>query len=223
MMRLLRKLLLLIAILLFLAVGVTALQVVILRWHNPDSTAWVRMRVREAESKGKTLTIKHSWIPLSNMPRYLKQAVIAAEDDQFYQHHGFDWDAMQKAYQLNEKKERIKRGGSTITQQLAKNLFLSPSRSYIRKAREAAITVLMEWLLSKDRILELYLNSIEFGPGVFGVEEGAKYRFGVSARQLSLEQACQLASIIPSPLRYRVNGPYIERRAEALEKIVGGE
>jgi monofunctional glycosyltransferase len=205
-----------------LAVVVTVLQVLVLRYHNPQSTAWMRMRVRQAAASGKDLKIKHTWIPLSSMPRYMKLAVIAAEDDKFYQHHGFDWEAIQDAWKRNDKADKIKRGGSTITQQLAKNLFLSPSRSYVRKAREAFITFLLELMLPKDRILELYLNSIEFGPGIFGVEEGARYHFGVSARQLSLDQCCRLAAIIPSPLRYRATGPYVTRRAENIAQIIAG-
>jgi monofunctional glycosyltransferase len=221
-MHLFRKLLLLIFVLAFLAVAVTVAQVAVLRFHNPQTTAWMRMRVRQAKEKGKDLQIKHTWIPLSSVPKYMRLAVVAAEDDKFFEHHGFDWDAIQKAYQLNEKKERIKRGGSTITQQLAKNLYLSPSRSYVRKAREAFITFLMELMLTKDRILELYLNSIEFGPGVFGVEEGARYHFGVSSRQLDLDQCCRLAAIIPSPLRYRASGSYVTRRADAISQIIAG-
>jgi monofunctional glycosyltransferase len=220
MFRILRRIFLLFLAIAVLAVAVTVLQVLWLKVHNPERTAWMRMRVREAQ--GKELAIKHTWLPLNQIPKNMRLAVIAAEDDGFYQHNGFDWDAMKQAYEFNEKKERVKRGGSTITQQLAKNLYLSPSRSYIRKAREAFITVLIELLLSKDRILELYLNSIEFGPGVFGVEEGARYRFSISARQMSLDQCCLLAAIIPAPLRYRINGPYVQRRAGNIARIIGG-
>jgi monofunctional glycosyltransferase len=220
--KLLKRLFLFAFLLLLAALLITVAQVAWLKIHNPQRTAWMHMREAEARAQGKTLVIKHTWLPLKQIPRTMQTAVIAAEDDGFYTHHGFDWDAMQQAYELNEKKERIKRGGSTITQQLAKNLYLSPSRSYVRKAREAVITELLELLLSKDRILELYLNSIEFGPGIFGVEEGARYRFGVSARQLSLEQSCLLAAIIPAPLRYKINGPYVQRRASNIARIIGG-
>jgi monofunctional glycosyltransferase len=220
--KLLKRLFLLISLLLLAALLITVAQVAWLKIHNPQRTAWMLMREADARAQGKALVIKHTWLPRRQIPRTMQAAVIAAEDDGFYTHHGFDWDAMQQAYELNEKKERIKRGGSTITQQLAKNLYLSPSRSYIRKAREALITALMELLLSKDRILELYLNSIEFGPGVFGVEEGARYRFGISAQQLSLEQCCLLAAIIPAPLRYKINGPYVQRRAANIARIIGG-
>jgi monofunctional glycosyltransferase len=220
--KLLKRLCLLLVFAATLAFVITVAQVAWLKIHNPNRTAWMHMREAEARAQGKTLAIKHTWLPLKQIPRTMQAAIIAAEDDGFYAHHGFDWDAMQQAYELNEKRERIKRGGSTITQQLAKNLYLSPSRSYIRKAREAVITELMELLLSKDRILELYLNSIEFGPGIFGVEEGARFRFGVSARQISLEQSCLLAAIIPAPLRYKINGPYVQRRASNIARIIGG-
>ena len=182
----------------------------------------MRLRVRQAHAQNKELAIKHTWVDLKQIPVSMRQAVVAAEDENFYHHHGFDWDAIQKANELNDKKERIKRGGSTITQQLAKNLYLSPSRTYWRKAREAVITEFMELLLPKDRILELYLNSIEFGPGVFGIEEAARHYFGISARQLSLYQCCQLSAIIPSPLRYKIGGSYVNQRAANIAHIIGG-
>ena len=210
------------ALCLVAALLVTVAQVGLLAIHNPHTTAWMRLRARQARAAGKELTIRQTWIPLREIPRALQKAVIAAEDEKFYEHHGFDWEALKEAYALNDETERIKRGGSTITQQLAKNLYLSPRRSYVRKVREAVITTTMELLLSKDRILELYLNCIEFGPGVFGVEEGARYHFGLSARRLSLDQSCRLAAIIPAPLRYRVNGSYVSRRAAMLAQIVGG-
>jgi len=222
MLSILKRLPLLLVLYVMLAVLVTFVQVGALRFHDPHSTAWMRMRARQARAQGKPLVIRQTWVPLSELPRTLPRAVIAAEDEKFYTHHGFDWDALRQAYELNERKERVKRGGSTITQQLAKNLFLSPSRSYLRKAREAVITAVMELLLPKERILELYLNCIEYGPGVFGVEEGAKHHFGVSARRLSLEQSCTLAAIIPAPLRYRVAGSYVQRRAAAIAQIIGG-
>jgi len=217
-----RKIFLVFAYLLVAALVTTFVQVLVLRWHDPQNTAWMRMRLRQAKEQGKELAIHHTWVPLKQIPASMRAAVIAAEDDGFYNHHGFDWDAMRKAAELNEKKERIKRGGSTITQQLAKNLYLSPSRSYWRKGREAVITVFMELFLPKDRILELYLNSIEFGPGIFGVEEAAKHYFNVPARQLSLYQSCLLAAIIPAPLRYRTGGSYVNQRATNIARIIGG-
>lgn len=178
------------------------------------------MRADQAERAGKSAKIKYTFLPMRQIPRVVPQAFIAAEDGNFYKHNGFDWDAIKKARASNEKSGRIKRGGSTITQQLAKNLYLSPSRSYVRKAREGVITVIMEWLLTKERILELYVNCIEFGPGIFGVEEAARYHFGVPARQLNRDQACRLAAIIPSPLRYKVTGQYVIKRAGRIARAM---
>jgi monofunctional glycosyltransferase len=220
--RILKTTFLLASLCLVTALLVTVAQVALLTIHNPHSTAWMRLRARQARAAGKELTIRQTWLPLREIPGVLQQAVIAAEDEKFYRHHGFDWEALKEAYTLNDEKERIKRGGSTISQQLAKNLYLSPRRSYVRKVREAVITATLELLLSKDRILELYLNCIEFGPGIFGVEEGARHHFGLSVKRLSLDQSCRLAAIIPAPLRYRVNGSYVSRRAAILAQIVGG-
>jgi monofunctional biosynthetic peptidoglycan transglycosylase len=218
----LKKLLLLVAIFAVLGVVVTVAQVAALNFYNPHNTAWMRMRVRQAAAQHKELTIRQTWRSLSAIPRNLQMAVIAAEDEKFYQHHGFDWESMKQAREHNERRNRIKRGASTITQQLAKNLYLSPERSYIRKAREAFITVVMELLLSKERILELYLNCIEFGPGIFGVDEGARFHFGIALKKLSLDQSCRLAAIIPAPRRYKISGNYVSRRAAILAQIVGG-
>ena len=209
-------------ILIALAVMVTTARVAVLRFHDPQVTAWMRMRVRQARADGKELKIQQRWVPLSEISHAMQMAVIAAEDEKFYEHSGFDWEALKKAYERNEKSRRIKRGGSTITQQLAKNLYLSPGRSYWRKVREAWITLTIEWLLPKERILELYLNLVEFGPGIFGVEAAAQHYFRVPARQLAVNKACRLAAILPAPLRYRINGPYVSRRAAILERIIDG-
>lgn len=205
-----------------IAVGATLAQVLALRWFNPQSTAWMRMRDRQAHERQQELEIRHVWVPLARIPRDLRLAVIAAEDAGFYRHHGFDWAAIRAARQRNERADRIKRGGSTITQQLAKNLFLSPDRNYVRKGREAFITAVMELLLPKDRILELYLNSIEFGPGVFGVAAGAEHHFGAPLQRLTRDQCCRLAAIIPAPLRYRVDGDYVTQRARQLSRMIDG-
>jgi monofunctional biosynthetic peptidoglycan transglycosylase len=208
------------AILAAVVVLVTFAQVLALRWLAPGSTAWMRMRHRQAQQRGETLEIRHEWVALSRIPRNLRQAVIAAEDGRFYQHAGFDWAAIRAARERNAREERVKLGGSTITQQLAKNLFLSPDRTWLRKGREAFITGVMELLLPKDRILELYLNSIEFGPGVFGVAAGAQHHFGVPVERLTRDQCCRLAAIIPAPLRYRADGNYVARRAAQLSRML---
>jgi monofunctional biosynthetic peptidoglycan transglycosylase len=131
--------------------------------------------------------------------------MVAAEDAKFVDHEGFDWEGIQLAIEKNQKKGRVVAGGSTITQQLAKNLFLSPSRSYVRKAEEAVITVMLENMLPKRRILEIYLNVIELGNGVFGAEAAARKYYGVSAGNLSVEQAARLAAIAPNPRFYERN------------------
>jgi monofunctional glycosyltransferase len=198
----------------------TFAQVLALRWIDPGATAWMKMRQRQARERGETLDIRRTWVPLAQIPRQLRQAVILAEDGNFYTHRGFDWAAIRAARERNAREDRVKLGGSTITQQLAKNLFLSPARNWVRKGREAIITAVMELLLPKDRILELYLNTIEFGPGVFGVAAAASYHFGVPLEKLSRNQCCRLAAIIPAPLRYRVDGPYVVRRAAQLAQMM---
>lgn len=203
-----------------LGLGVTALQVWWLKGHNPQRTAWMKMRIAQMKDKKQTVDIKQTWVALKSLPRYVPAAVIAAEDDGFYAHRGFDWDAIRQAAAHNERKGRVRRGGSTITQQLAKNLYLSPERTYIRKAREAVVTIFLERILSKQRILELYLNVIEFGPGVFGIEESAKHHFKVHAARLTVDQACRLAAIIPAPLKSKVTGNYIIRRAERINRCL---
>ena len=144
-------------------------------------------------------------MPYERISAHLKRALIVSEDAKFVDHGGFDWDGIEKALEKNRKKGRVVSGGSTITQQLAKNLFLSPAKSYWRKAEEAVVTVLLEALLPKQRILELYLNVIEWGNGVFGAEAAAQRYFGVSAAQLSAEQAARLAAMTPSPRVFERN------------------
>lgn len=198
----------------------TLAQVLALRWFEPGATAWMKLRVRQARAEGRELAIRHTWVDLADIPRDLQRAVVLAEDGNFYHHRGFDWEAIRAARERNAREDRVKFGGSTITQQLAKNLFLSPDRTWVRKGREAVITATMELLLPKERILELYLNSIEFGPGVFGVAAGAQHHYGLPVQRLSRDQCCRLAAIIPAPLRYRVNGAYVGRRAQQLARMM---
>lgn len=210
-----------IAVLTALVLLGTCAQVLALRWHDPDETAWMRMRERQATEHGRAFELRRTWLPLASIPGDLQRAVILAEDGSFPDHHGFDWAAIRAARERNSRAARVRTGGSTITQQLAKNLYLSPARTWVRKGREAVITVAMELLLPKDRILELYLNSIEFGPGVFGVAEAARHHFGVPVERLTREQCCRLAAIIPAPLRYRIGGEYVGRRAAQLAGMMG--
>ena len=186
--------------------------------HNPQTTAFMASRLERLREKDPGAPLRHQWVPYSRISAHLKRAIIAAEDAKFLDHDGFDWEAIQKAHEKNVKKGRIVSGGSTISQQLAKNLFLSGERTWWRKLQEAAITVMIETLMSKRRILEVYLNVIEWGNGVFGAEAAARYHFGVTATALKPEQAARLAAMVPSPRRY---GPgyetaYLQRRTDII-------
>ena len=185
---------------------------------NPASTAFMERYLEKPGTK-----LRHSWVPYSRISENLKRAVVAAEDAKFLDHEGFDWEAITKAIQKNESRGKVVAGASTITQQLAKNLFLSGSRSWLRKAQEAAITWMMERTLSKRRILEIYLNVAEWGEGIFGAEAAARHHFGVPAAALTTEQAAWLAAILPSPRRYERGRrtPYIEGRMVTISSRMG--
>jgi monofunctional biosynthetic peptidoglycan transglycosylase len=169
------------------------------RYYPPRETAFMAQRMAEARAKSPKARLRYAWVPLERISPNLRRAMIAAEDARFVEHSGFDWEGMRAAFEKNERKGRVVAGGSTITQQLAKNLFLSPEKSYVRKAEEAVITILLEAMLPKRRILELYLNVIEWGNGVFGAEAAAQRYFGIPASRLSAEQAARLAAMAPSP------------------------
>jgi len=183
--------------------------------YEPASTAFMSSRLDALRAERANTRLQHAWVPYQRISVHLKRAVVAAEDAKFLDHEGFDWEAIQEAMAKNQRKGRVVAGASTISQQLAKNLFLSGERSWLRKGEEAIITWMLEHTMSKRRILELYLNFAEWGEGVFGAEAAARYHFGVSAAALGPEQAAFLAAILPSPRRY-VRGrstPYIEGRA----------
>ena len=188
------------------------------RWNDPDGTAFMRRELAALQARNSRAELKHRWVPYERIATSLKRAVITAEDARFAEHEGVDWEAIEKAYKDNVKRGRPARGGSTITQQLAKNLFLSPERSYWRKAEEAVVTVLLEALLPKQRIFELYLNVIEWGNGVFGAEAAAQRYFGVSAAQLSAAQAARLAAMTPSPRVFerRPDSAYLDGRVATI-------
>lgn len=170
--------------------------------HNPTSTALIEHRLATASKQGRP-TLKHwTWVPLARISSNLQRAVIAAEDASFFSHEGFDWEGIREAAMDNFESGEMKRGGSTITQQLAKNLYLSSERSLLRKAREALITRSLERHLTKGRILELYLNVAEWGRGIYGAEAAARHHFGKPAADLTPDEAAWLAAILPSPLRY---------------------
>ncbi len=172
------------------------------RDHNPDLTAFMASRLDRLREKDPKAALKHQWVPYQRISVQLKRAIISAEDGKFLDHEGFDWEAIQKAHEKNRKRGKVVAGGSTISQQLAKNLFLSGERSPWRKGQEAIITVMLENLLDKRRIFEIYLNVIEWGDGVFGAEAAARHYFSVSAAALSAEQAARMAAMVPNPRFY---------------------
>ncbi len=189
-----------------------------LRDHNPDTTAFMQQGLERLQARSPRAQLQHRSVPYEQISIELKRAVIAAEDQNFLEHEGFDVEAIQEAYERNERSGRIRRGASTISQQLAKNLFLSPQRTYLRKARETVITLMIEALLSKRRILEIYLNVVEWGNGIYGAEAAAHYYYGISAAELDAEQAARMAAMIPNPRFYSRNPstPYLEERTQTL-------
>ena len=170
--------------------------------HNPSTSAFMDQRLLMMQSKHPDAELRHQWVPYEKISNNLKRAMIASEDAKFVDHEGFDWAGIQKAYEKNMKKGKIVAGGSTISQQLAKNLFLSTKRTPWRKAEEVLITVMLEQMMTKQRIFEIYLNVIEWGNGVFGAEVAARYYYRASAAQLSAPQAAKLAAMVPSPRYY---------------------
>jgi monofunctional glycosyltransferase len=193
-------------------------QVVYWNAFNPSSTAFMERRLEAMREKNPRASLKRQWVPYEGISVHLKRAVVAAEDARFLDHAGFDWEAIQQAMSRNERQGRIVAGASTISQQLAKNLFLSGERSYLRKAQEAGITWMIERTMSKRRILEIYLNVAEWGDGVFGAQAAARHHFNVPAASLSPEQAAWLASILPSPRRYEKGRltSYLARRVGTI-------
>jgi monofunctional glycosyltransferase len=193
-------------------------QVVYWSHYQPATSAFMDQRLEVLRAKNPKAWLRHQWIAYERISPHLKRAVVAAEDARFLDHEGFDWEAIVQARSKNEQRGRIVAGASTISQQLAKNLFLSGSRSWLRKGQEALITWMIEHTMSKRRILELYLNYAEWGEGVFGAEAAARHHFAVPASALTPEQAAWLAAILPSPRRYergRIT-PYVEGRISTI-------
>ncbi len=193
-----------------------------LKKTNPGKTAFMKYREAEWRAKGRKLKIQQQWVRFSNISPYMMKAVIIAEDDKFWSHQGFDFDAIEKAIEKDLKKGAFKYGGSTISQQLVKNLYLSPSRNPVRKLTEALLTWRMEKTLSKRRILELYLNVAEWGEGIFGIEAAARRYYGKPAAALSADEAARLAAVLPNPRRYSVTGSsrFVQKRAEVIYNIM---
>ena len=188
------------------------------RDHDPQATAFMNERLAAMRKKDPRATLQHRWVPYDRISGNLKRAIVVAEDSRFVDHEGFDWEAIEKAREKNQKNGKVVAGGSTISQQLAKNLFLSPSRTPWRKGQEALITVMMEHLMDKRRILEIYLNVIEWGDGIFGAEAAAHHYYNVGAANLGAEAAARLAAIVPDPRRYdhQRSSAFISRKTQTI-------
>jgi monofunctional biosynthetic peptidoglycan transglycosylase len=214
---------------------VLALQLWYLAWvlywkgHNPVQTAFMARDLERSDTPRVPAGAAHrpreqrrEWVDYARISANLKRAVIASEDGRFVEHDGVDWEAMEKAYHDNLRRGHTARGGSTISQQLAKNLFLSPHRSYLRKAQELLITYMLEASWSKRRILEVYLNVVEWGDGVYGAEAGARHYFGIPAAALDQDQAARMAAMLPAPKffdRHR-DSAYLDQRSGTIQKTL---
>ena len=186
---------------------------------DPGSTSFMRMRLAELRKTDPKAQLKHEWVAYERISLHLKRAVVAAEDDRFLDHQGFDWEGIQRALERNAERGRLAAGGSTISQQLAKNLFLSPSRSWLRKGQEAVITLMIEATWDKRRILEVYLNVAEWGSGVFGAEAAARHYYGRAAASLGPAEAARLAVMLPNPRLYEQRfGPRLVAHANRVQR-----
>jgi len=188
------------------------------RDHNPESTAFMKQRLAVMREKNPSAKLQHTWVPYTRISINLKRAVVAAEDAKFVDHEGFDWEAIEKAAEKNRQRKHVVVGGSTISQQLAKNLFLSGARTPWRKGQEALITVMIEHVMDKRRILEVYLNVIEWGDGVFGAEAAARHYYQSSAGSLGPEASARLAAMVPNPRFYDAhrNTSWLTRKTQLI-------
>ncbi|MBB3213787.1 monofunctional biosynthetic peptidoglycan transglycosylase [Herbaspirillum sp. Sphag1AN] len=221
-MKILRKLFLWLVVVPFSLVLLLQLYFFVQIWwwvdHNPTSTSFMRHQLSLLQEKNPSAQLQFQWVPYDRISNNLKRAIIASEDANFTEHEGVDWDALQKAYEKNAKKGKVVAGGSTITQQLAKNLFLSGERSYVRKGQEFIITYMLEFLMDKRRIFEIYLNVVEWGNGVFGAEAASQHYYHSSAASLGPSQAARLAVMLPRPRFYDKNpgSAYLASRTELI-------
>jgi monofunctional biosynthetic peptidoglycan transglycosylase len=201
--------------------GISIFLVVVFKWLPIPFTPLMITRAIENKIDGKEMVCSHDWVPLSEISVNMQKAVIASEDGTFLSHNGFDFKAMQKAFKNNNRGRKLK-GGSTISQQTAKNIFLWQGRSYIRKGLEAYFTLLIEVIWGKERIMEVYLNSIEMGEGVYGAEAAAQHWYGTSAAKLTKNQAAGIAAILPNPRKYKAtnSSSYIENRKGKIVRIM---
>lgn len=183
---------------------------------NPETTALIEYRKEAWEEKGQQKTARQTWKPLESISPHLVKAVVVAEDSTFWSHDGFDFTGICEAMERNLARGKFAAGGSTITQQLAKNLYFSPEKSILRKIQESLVAIRLETSLSKERILELYLNCVEWGDGTFGAEAAARHHFGTSASTLTAYQSAALASMLPSPLTYSPSGRFVRKQAATI-------
>jgi monofunctional biosynthetic peptidoglycan transglycosylase len=202
--------------------GISVGLVLIFKFVPVFYTPLMLTRSIENKMEGKDMVCSHEWVPLDRISRNLQKAVIASEDGRFLTHHGFDFEAIQKAMENNEQGKKLK-GGSTISQQTAKNVFLWQGRSYLRKGLEAYFTVLIELIWGKERIMEVYLNSIEMGDGVYGAQAACQYWYRKDASSLTKIQAAGIAAILPNPRKYKAtnSSAYINRRKSRIVKHMG--
>ena len=179
----------------------TIITTIVYRWVNPPITPLMVIRLIQQKSSGEDLKMKYDWVSLDSISPYMPQAVVAGEDSNFLTHNGFDWEAIQKAKEYN-KTHKIKRGASTISQQTAKNVFLWPDRTWVRKGLEVYFTFLIELFWSKERIMEVYLNVIEMGDGIYGVEKASQLYFKKSAKKLTMAEAATISASLPNPRKW---------------------
>ena len=189
---------------------------------HPDKTAFMRYRERQWIKEGRDMHITKKWVPLRKVSPYIIKAVLIGEDDKFWHHDGFDYAGIERALKTDIKERKLAAGGSTISQQLAKNLYLSPSKNPIRKIKEAIYTWRIEKSLTKRRIVELYLNSAEWGDGIFGIEAASRHYYGKHARNLSAREAARLAAVLPNPIRFDPTGnqSYVRNRSRHIYRIM---
>ena len=201
--------------------GISIFLVVLFKWVPVPFTPLMATRVIESKIDGEDAVFSHDWEPIENISPNLQKAVIASEDGNFLTHNGFDFEAMQKAFENNNKGKKLK-GGSTISQQTAKNVFLWQGRSYVRKGLEAYFTVLIELIWGKERIMEVYLNSIEMGKGVYGAQAATQYWYQKNASSLTPREAAGIAAILPNPRKFKASNSssYINRRKDKIMRVM---
>ena len=221
--RILKYIFIALAIFLFIDIGRYAFyDIEKLEKNNPIPTAFMEYRMDQWKDKGEEKTIIQKWVPLKKISPYVIKAVLISEDDKFWKHEGFDAEALESAFEKNLKSGKFGFGGSTISQQLSKNIYLSPSKNPIRKIKEAIITYKIEKSISKKRIIEMYLNIAEWGDGIFGIEAAARHYFHKSAKNLTAMEAAKLASVLPNPIIYNPIGKqkFVVKKSNRIYKIM---